>query len=520
MNLNSTVRFRRGKTDRPAQTASTQGDSIHSTGWFSPLSQHYVPLGSLADVYKGCKIVKERFNKFRLDIDLPQRYKQCGFLKGESEVIGFVADYKSMKSGRRKQYKSASNEYRTEKTMNLNDAKAEAKRQTSFTRETVDNGIGILQKELCDSFIRLDRIRKGSLLKEVVGSHPGGFYIAGKEEHERSLRLSQWYLPKSLHSRNPRRSTSKDRLCKLSKRNFCSGLALAASHRRPLRKNELAKLSYPHCPNEEPSNLSLRSSKVIEPYLKLVSLKEVMDKYRNKSDKEVLVGVKKNFNPLELVQAVSELLDKLHKNAIRKNRYAYHSGMGGAKKNAAYKKRIMSNYRKNVKVITGEKKKESEKPISSLLDQIGTDTCNIIESIKEFNKKKKQLKETLINSLDTQTNNRSNTLAYKRRNLYVSSETHPFKSVLEKILVSAERDKVKDYIEGLKVHAKNYYRLMEGLLRLKGELHSDVYYLMDYYKSLIESGDPIGSEQIHFLMENLYPSTIPQQITEYRSHSA
>eukprot|EP00826_Nyctotherus_ovalis_P025518 TRINITY_DN1978_c0_g6_i1.p1 TRINITY_DN1978_c0_g6~~TRINITY_DN1978_c0_g6_i1.p1 ORF type:complete len:416 (+),score=74.10 TRINITY_DN1978_c0_g6_i1:73-1320(+) len=405
--------------------------------------------------------------------------------------------------------------YRAEKVMNLSNAKAETKRQASFTRETVDNGIGILQKELCDSFIRLDRIRKGSLLKEIVGGHPAGFYIAGKEEYERSLRLSRWYLPKSLNSRNPSESSTDPR-AKFSTRYFSSGLALSGSCRRPLRKNELGRKFNPSCASEDLYNLSLRNSKVIEPYLKLVSLKEVMDKYRNKSDKEVLVGMRKNFNPLELVQAVSELLDKLHKNAIRKNRHACHSGMGGMKKNAAYKKRIMSNYRRNAKVVTDEKRKESTKPISSLLDQIGTDTCNIIESIKEFNAKKKQLRETLINSLDTQSNNRSNTMAYKRRNLYVSSEMHPFKSILERILISAERDKVKDYIEGLKVHAKNYYRLIEGLLKLKGELHSDVYYLMDYYKSLIESGDPISSKQIYFLMENLYPSTIPRQITEYR----
>ena len=498
------MQLQANKKTRPTKTAE---GSIMSTGWFSPINQQYAPLGSLANVYKGCKIIKQRLNKFRLDVDLPPSNKQCSFLKGESDMIGFVSAYNNMKHGKEKEYKSILKGMRMERSMNLKEVKADSKREYpreySFTRENVDNGASILQKELCDSFLRLNKIRKGGLLDEVVSKHPPSFYISNKDEYEKSFRLSRWYLPKSSNSKNVHRHSIDSRFRKFSKQNFSSGLAVVGNYHKPSKKNELRK-SVNMNQSEDQYNLSLRSSRVIEPYIKLLSLKEVIDKYKNKTDRKLFVGIKKNFNPLELVQAVSELLDKLHKNALRKKRYLSHNGIGTAKKNVI-KKRIQ---KRNIKAVS------DIVPITDILDKIGMEASNIIESIKRFNDKKRQLKESLINSLDAQINNRFSTMGYKRRNLFISNEQHPFKSVLEKILTSAERDKIRDYIEGLKVHARNYYRSVESLLKFKGELHSDVYYIMDYYKSLIESGYPIGSQQILFLMDNLYPSAIPQQITE------
>ncbi len=70
------------------------------TGAFYLRDQRYRPVGKLGNVYKCCKILRDTFQKYNLDSQLPDRHLRSRFLEGELELDS-VAEHKRRHSGAR-----------------------------------------------------------------------------------------------------------------------------------------------------------------------------------------------------------------------------------------------------------------------------------------------------------------------------------------------------------------------------------------------------------------------------------
>ncbi len=66
------------------------------TGWNCPQNQPYAPFGELANVFKGCPLVRKRFQKFDLDISVPEQTRGCKFLEGKDHLMDFVMQEQDM----------------------------------------------------------------------------------------------------------------------------------------------------------------------------------------------------------------------------------------------------------------------------------------------------------------------------------------------------------------------------------------------------------------------------------------
>lgn len=54
----------------------------------------FEPVGELANIYKGCKIIKKKLAHFNLDVPLPKNWKGCKWLKGDDKLLDFVVEEK------------------------------------------------------------------------------------------------------------------------------------------------------------------------------------------------------------------------------------------------------------------------------------------------------------------------------------------------------------------------------------------------------------------------------------------
>eukprot|EP01022_Parablepharisma_sp_SALTPOND_P007862 TRINITY_DN1335_c0_g1_i1.p1 TRINITY_DN1335_c0_g1~~TRINITY_DN1335_c0_g1_i1.p1 ORF type:complete len:622 (-),score=43.87 TRINITY_DN1335_c0_g1_i1:1840-3705(-) len=530
-----------------------------SKGWNCPPNRPYEPFGELANVYKGCKIIKRRFQKFSLDLDLPQKIKGCRFLMGKDQLLDFVEADKNEKQEHNMRFKSRLGDYKAQTTKNArtgNNIQTERISKWLFQRPSLsinDDGIEILKKELADSFVRLKEVRRGKPIKEIAHNHPPTFYASDKSEYDNSFALSvnKWPALNFLQSspkvdKRPntiQNSPVSRRRKELSIRKLDSAIVGQGEYRIPRKKNELRETMYPTTSNNQTHEISMENSKKIQPYIKLASLRELSENNESKH-KSTTLGIAGKFDPLKLVETIDAELDRLLQEQMRRKKLSRKTlpcaFIGTIRKKAQGKFRISAALTGNTKAVQRwrfisqkkvapftpteplPKKPVPKKPCNTNLTEFYTTmdkglntTIKIVESCEKYDKKKQEIKEKLLDSLDTQSNNRPKTLLYKGNNLQVKGMNSRFEYEILKMRTNAEKEKVKEYIATLKTHARTYYALVKKLLRDRSELHQDIHYVMDYYKTLIESGEIIGPSHIHYLMQNVYPSEIPQQITEY-----
>ncbi len=63
---------------------------ISTRGWNSPANKPYKPLGELANVSKGCRVLRQMLRKFNLEVEQPAPGRKCKFLEGQDQMLDFV----------------------------------------------------------------------------------------------------------------------------------------------------------------------------------------------------------------------------------------------------------------------------------------------------------------------------------------------------------------------------------------------------------------------------------------------
>ena len=497
---------------------------ISTTGWNSAANHHYKPLGELGNVYRGCKIVKEKLSRFNVDFELPEKKKYCKFLKGEDRLLNFVTKYKEeAKQNQRDDFNEKSQKAKS-------DLQKKESQPNKWVRraESQDDGMQILKEQLIDSFIRLSSARAGSYIKEIFYDHEPNHYSPGKIYYKSLVRpcisikaeMTNTQCQPSLNTHYSKRLSIKD-FNDVSLRN----------QKRNFSKESRVNNS---------CDISIQTSKTIKPYIRLVSLKDVIRHSETSSRIPSIPGLTRKFDPTKLVELVDTALDKLYQNAIKvkspsrkrlsrpPNRRRLTCNFIGTKDfldNSRLLKRkatvVFLNALDENESFSPIKRKEVKKkvkrvnPLTDLEGVSITTTTDLMNSLAVYNNKKEDLKKALANSLEVQSNNRYDVIEYKRHNFNLELSNKTFQYEFHKMLVSAEKEKIEKRIFSIKNYTNSYYRLIFELLKKGNEFAQEIHFIMDYYKSIIESGNTIKAEHVIYLMENVYPSDNTQQVTEY-----
>jgi len=576
-----------------------------NTGWFCPKNQPYVPFGELANIYKGCKIVAKKLKKFYIESELPEKQKNCRFLIGQERLLDFVEEEKKKESVNKSMdymqiYKKSN---KNEPEINVSSHKKAKKKEENQSLERIsmvykwlgkrkseslpDDGIEVLKHELADSFIRVNEIKKGKPLTEIVKTQNVNFFIDDKPDYNEkfSQNNTKWPGFNFLNSKNRQNSTKSKILRpqttqgspKSKKREEFSlsqiqkNSLIYRNHNIPQKKNELRNSYNPTAqitPSHHSHEISLQNGRNIKPYITLVSLRELIEKVNNLAkNKSILVDMTKgNFDPLKLCEVIDIEFEKFLKERekrLKKNtrRGAIPVTVVGKRQTVvnrtALKLSVVSELKKspkhrftfkNVSAFDEIKipHKTAEKPQENNNIKINTslnlpkkdieknqcDESNheklfkifnkppeidssiaIKTAFENFDKTRLDLRQKLVNSLDAQNNNRPRTFHYKSHSITVSGIHSKFEHEILKMRTKAEKLKTQDYIEFAKTHAKIYYSLAKKLLQESANLHSDIHFIMDYYKSVIESGNYLDNGNIKYLMENIFPTPVTSEIT-------
>lgn len=512
-------------SDRYRSSKGAEGSSydISATGWNSPANHHYKPLGELANVYRGCKIVKERLTRFNIDLELPEKQKHCRFLKGEDRLLSFVARHRE--EARMKE-RNGHEERRKKGRVGVNRKETLVKKWAK-RHPSCDDGMQILKEQLIDSFARLSSARAGSCVKEIFRAHGPSYYSPQKPEcgslskpciaNAGNARLSSVTCNSPFFASHSKRLSAKD----------FDALSVSLSYRR--------KKSLEDQRMNNSCDISIQTSKPTKPYIKLVSLHDLTKNSDTNRSVPFIPGMSRKFDPTKLVELVDAALDKLYQSAVKArapplrrvgcapSRRRFTHNLGGMKNlldGRSMLRRQISSIPKGALQSNGRlspiKKPEARKESAPVnLGKIETNIASdLMDSLAVYNSKKEDLKNALANSLDAQANNRHDVIEYKRHNFNLELSNKPFQYTLSRMLLASEKEKIERQIHNLRTCATSYYRLAFELLKRGNEFPQEIHYIMDYYKSLIESGSTLKPQHVLYLMENVYPSDSPQLVTE------
>ncbi len=442
-----------------------------------------------------------------------------------------------------------------------------------------DNGIEVLKRELADSYARLNGVKRGKRLNEVVRAHQPSFYLPEKEQYDQAYRatmrrtcFSSWKAASPCVSSCLNRSVSSTRKkpCKTTyntfkrgrrKRNISISQLEKSSvqfddYRIPQKKDELrttlSSLAATPAPNAGPpvAEISFSDSRPMAPYIKLLSLRDLAERADNdiKCHREASSGTKGGFDPMNLVATIDSELEKLIVNRRRKlqeqcklllppggspqvrrgnrysggGRFSWLSAQAGGQRSPGFRAIIKKKVIPFVMVATKVEAKKSspgKKPSESAAPKAKTNDYDLARSVlsacETYNKKKGELRTKLLSALDVQCNNRPNALAYKQNNLEVKGMSSKFELEIVRMRTKAERDRLQRFKECIKRDATRYYSLAHDIMSQGLDIPRDIHYIMDYYKSLIESGETLRPEHLTYMVENVYPSEAEDQVTRY-----
>ena len=283
-------------------------------------------------------------------------------------------------------------------------------------------------------------------------------------------------------------------------------------------------------------SISIESSKRIKPYIRLASLKTIVENLNNKQIYKPIIGINRNFDPRNIVETINASMDKLYEDMIKKNEI---------QKKKIYPARIVRKFTQNVSEIRNDspirikfkqKRKTTTflniKGLSHIMDKDEllktqlkvnpkiqqrnfTIANELKKSLATYNNTKNNHNKSLIEVLNTQTSNRHKAIGYKKYNFDLTGGKMQMGSIMRKTMIKSERQCITDHIDNIKNYTKAYYRLVCKLIDSGNELSENLYSIMDYYKTIIENGDKINLEHVIYLLSNFCPKEEADQLVEY-----
>lgn len=449
-------------------------DQIENKGWNCPLNKPYEPLGEMCDIYKGFKTLNKTFNKYSLNLNIPIAKPKCIFLKGA--MPDFVKEIKNNTIRYATHLKQRpTNSSKIDRDAEITQITKWIKDRRNSRKHSRNDGIEFLTQELESSFIRLKNAQKGKIsINPNFSYNQPEFYLTQnslktnpyenqlKNESKSKLRIHL----KTFTNNFPRKRIS---IANLEKTAYLNQQQFdTAKIHNSVQKNELQKsLNISTQRDNNIADLSLTNAKPKAQYLKLLTIKQLSEKVKNKlvgglgiSDK----GSDKRYEVRELLELINKECEKYTNPTL--------------------------------KII---KQPKNEQISLNLATKIIL-TCN------EFNKTQQKLKEKLVVTLDVQKNNRPKTVSYKKRNFKGPKFAKMnYGEELNKARISAERDKIREYKELAKKYGSAYYKVGRYILENDLENDFEVNSIMDFFKEITEDGQKFNEKHIENILKYLGP---------------
>lgn len=385
------------------------------------LVKPFAPFGDLYNVHKGLKAVKKKLKTFHIDFAVPIQKQKCKFLKGKDP--DFVVREAKMKPNIEEAKKQKKKEKPVLKEINM--TVKEVTRWINERRNTRScgrsNPMKSLRRELSSSASRLRSAKMGRTIEDCIDTPA---FITSI----RNMKMSQSVKrPHTGYSRNFGTIDNK--------------------------RAQNAKTFYDTLDaNQTPLNLSLVTSNLTQPYLKLFSLTELSRRIRENSILEFSKMVGRTDSSEKC--AVKRYLELIDKECRR------HS-----------KQRLSTNTQP-----------AAQNPAGTPLSRATAVSLKGSESKEDAGRK-------LEKALCAQNRSRPTTVSYKKASFssFKGSATR-YGSNFYELKLKAEKIKVRNYKELAQRYGSVYYALAKFVLLNEWEHDPAIVGIMDYYKGVVEYG--------------------------------